>query len=141
MTLIMALSLFSTLAIGMMPAYLSAKPQKLPSDGSIVFSGKGDWFGHPKYYLGRTSTHGRQHLAWFRGGLATRFWVKGCLDPESDGASIRSTADPFYRNRYDVAQGIQSGPAASYYPVRWHHWLLLCGVSVFPTSSSYASEQ
>jgi len=33
MTLIMALSLFSTLAIGMMPAYLSAKPQKLPSDG------------------------------------------------------------------------------------------------------------
>ena len=33
MTLIMALSLFSTLAIGMMPAYLSAKPQKLPGDG------------------------------------------------------------------------------------------------------------
>src|SRR5580692_5449196 len=58
-----------------------------PERWSIVFSGKGDWFGHPKYYLGRTSTHGRQHLAWFRGGLATRFWVKGCLDPESDGAS------------------------------------------------------
>jgi hypothetical protein len=41
------------------------------------------------YYLQRASTNGRHLCAWFCGRVATRFWIKGCLDPESDGIAIR----------------------------------------------------
>jgi hypothetical protein len=97
--------------------------------------------GHPKYYLQRASTNGRHLCAWFCGRVATRFSIKGCFDPESNGIAIRRAFGAVCRNRHDVARSTQSRHAARNHPVRRDHWLLLCSVSVFPISSSYASEQ
>jgi predicted permease len=90
--------------------------------------------------LRRTSADGCHFLARLRGRLATRFWVKGCLDPESDGAAIRGAVGAFCRNSYDVARGTWSGRPARHHPVRRHHWLLLCGISDLSFHFSHASE-
>ena len=72
--------------------------------------------------------------------MATRFWIKGCFDAESDGAAIRRAVGAFRRNSYDVARGTRSGRPAHNHSVRRHHWLLLCGISNLPFHFSHANE-
>jgi DNA-binding MarR family transcriptional regulator len=72
--------------------------------------------GHPMYYLQRASTNGRHLCAWFCGRVATRFWIKGCLDPESDGIAIRRAFGAVCRNRHDVARSTQSRHPARNHP-------------------------
>ena len=107
-----------------------------------MFSGKGDWFGHPKYYL---QAHFYQwSSAFVLGFVAAWRHDFGSKDASTLNRMVLQYAVPLalftgtvMTSREALSQDI---PLVITLCVA-HHWLLLCGVSVFPTSSSYASEQ
>ena len=95
---------------------------------------------HARYHFERAPSDGCHFLARLHGSMATRFWIKGCFDAESDGAAIRRAVGAFRRNSYDIARGTRSGRPAHNHSVRSHHWLLLCGISNLPFPFSHANE-